>query len=108
MEKGQIAGFRLPVAACERPTLGFSCEYSTFTFTLIGHLGETHSHRSRGDPSWGAQSAAHTHMDTHSRAAHEHRHRIDQKEERGGSVKVVREEAKEGQLTFTDLARANV
>jgi hypothetical protein len=47
-------------------------------------------------------------MDTHSRAAHEHRHRIDQKEERGGSVKVVREEAKEGQLTFTDLARANV
>ena len=47
-------------------------------------------------------------MDTHSRAAHEHRHRIDQKEERGGSVKVVREEAKEGQLTLTDLARANV
>ncbi len=79
-----------------------------FTFTLICHLGKTHSHRSRGDPSWGAQSAAHTHMDTHSRAAHEHRHRIDQKEERGGSVKVVREEAKEGQLTFTDLARANV
>ena len=27
----------------------------TFTFTLICHLGKTHSHRSRGDPSWGAQ-----------------------------------------------------
>ena len=27
----------------------------TFTFTLVCHLGKTHSHRSRGDTTWGAQ-----------------------------------------------------
>ena len=27
----------------------------TFTFTLKCHHGKTHSHRPRGDPSWGAQ-----------------------------------------------------
>jgi hypothetical protein len=41
-----------------------------FTFTLNCHLGKTHSHRSRGDTTWGAQSAAHTRTRTHKRATH--------------------------------------
>ena len=70
----------------------------TFTFTLKCHHGKTHSHRPRGDPSWGAQGAAHTHSDTHARATRNHKHRIEQKEEGGGGVKVVSEEA-EGALS---------
>ena len=30
--------------------------FTMFTFTLNCHLGQTHSHRSRGDTTWGAQS----------------------------------------------------
>ena len=56
----------------------------------------------------GAECGAHTNTDTQTRDAQRHRHRIDRKEERGGGIKVVKERAEAGQLTFTDLARANV
>ena len=55
----------------------------------------------------GAESGAHTHRHTHARRTRQ----IDtgsKRREGGGSVKVVKEEAEGGQLTFTDLARANV
>jgi len=38
----------------------------TFTFTLNCHLGKTHSHRSRGDPTWEAQRAPGTKVDPRS------------------------------------------
>ena len=56
----------------------------------------------------GAECGAHTNTDTQTRDAQGHRHRIDREEERGGGVKEVKERAEAGQLTFTDLARANV
>jgi hypothetical protein len=49
---------------------------SVFTFTLNCHLGQTHSHRSRGDTTWGRR-VRRTHTRTHTRAPHaKHRHRI--------------------------------
>ena len=81
---------------------------SVFTFTLDCHLGKTHNHRPRGDPAWGAQSAAHTHTETHTRATLRHKHRIEQKEEGGRECQGGEGGGQGGQLTFTDLARANV
>jgi hypothetical protein len=80
----------------------------TFTFTLICHVGKTHNHRPRGDPAWGAQSAAHTHTETHTRATLRHKHRIEQKEEGGRECQGGEGGGQGGQLTFTDIARANV
>ena len=82
------------ITFCPKKESEFSTQ-GTFTFTLNCHLGKTHSHRSRGDTTWEAQSAAHTHTDP--RTPH---------------IKVVKEKAQGGPahylLTFTDLARANV
>jgi hypothetical protein len=59
------------------------------------HFGHKLCPKSRGSPRAEAE--------TTSQAATR-----DRKGERGGGVKVVKEKAEAGQLTFTDLARANV
>ena len=48
------------------------------------------------------------HTRTHTRAPHTNTDTGSFRRKGGGSVKVVKEEAVGGQLTFTDLARANV
>ena len=41
-------------SACQKDVSRTS---TPFTFTIICHLGKTHSHRSRGDTTWEAQKA---------------------------------------------------
>jgi hypothetical protein len=84
----------------------FTVNGGEFTFTLICHLGKTHSHRSRGDTTWEAQSAARTHTETQRRRQAQ---TPDRSIRRGRECQGGERGRPEGaKLTFTDLARANV